>query len=152
MRIIFCGGDFAGSALPPPTVYGDKSLLSTRRRVPRDGSRVTWRGALSTEASMRLIFGRGGFTLFSAYNSPQAVMMTGLLGVPSGEPRASTALTTSMPSVTSPKTACLPSSHCVSTVVTKNCEPCVSGPELAIESSPGLVCLMEKSSSANLPP
>ena len=79
-------------------------------------------------------------------------MMTGLLGVPSGVPRASTALTTSMPSVTSPKTACLPSSHCVSAVVTKNCEPCVSGPELAMESSPGLVCLIEKPSSANLPP
>ena len=59
----------------------------------------------------------------SPYNSPQAVMMTGLLGVPSGVPSASTALTTSIPLVTSPKTACLPSSHCVSTVVTKNCEP-----------------------------
>ena len=45
--------------------------------------------------------------------------------------------TTSMPSVTSPNTVCLPSSHGAAAVVTmKNCEPLVSGPALAIASAP----------------
>ena len=50
-------------------------------------------------------------------------------------------VTTSMPLVTLPKTQCLPSSHAVCTVHRKNCEPLVLGPALAIESTPGPVCL-----------
>jgi len=45
--------------------------------------------------------------------------------------------TFSIPSMTSPKTAWLPSSQGVGTVVRKNCEPPVFGPALAIENSPG---------------
>jgi hypothetical protein len=42
-----------------------------------------------------------------------------------------------MPSRTSPKTVCLPSSHGAASVVTmKNCEPFVFGPALAIASAP----------------
>jgi len=77
----------------------------------------------------------------------------------------------SIPSTTSPKTTyekkkpiinkklyylrystCLPSSHDVTTVVTKNCEPLVFGPALAIERRPGFVCLSLKFSSANFSP
>ena len=43
------------------------------------------------------------------------------LVLPLCEPRASTALTTSWPLTTSPKTTCLPSSHEVTMVVMKNC-------------------------------
>src|SRR3712207_8472158 len=49
--------------------------------------------------------------------------------------------TTSIPSTTSPKTACRSSSHGVATCVIKNCEPPVFWPRLAIESTPGLPCL-----------
>ena len=72
--------------------------------------------------------------------------------LPLGEPSASTFVTTSMPSVTSPKTTCLPSSHGVSTVQMKNCEPFVFGPAFAIESTPAPVCVNLKFSSANVRP
>lgn len=60
--------------------------------------------------------------------------------------------TTSMPSMTLPKTTWRPSSHAVLTVVMKNWEPFVSGPALAMERIPGSVCLSPKPSSANLEP
>src|SRR6185436_1534382 len=44
--------------------------------------------------------------------------------------------TTSWPLITRPKTVCFPFSHSVGRWVRKNCEPFVSGPELAIESEP----------------
>ncbi len=45
--------------------------------------------------------------------------------------------TTSMPSLTSPNTVCLPSSHGASfTVTMKNCDPLVLGPAFAIASAP----------------
>merc|ERR1712137_590168 len=50
-------------------------------------------------------------------------MTTGLAVLPLWEPTASIFFTTSMPSVTLPKTTCLPSSHAVFTVHKKNCEP-----------------------------
>src|SRR4051812_16826789 len=60
-------------------------------------------------------------------------------------------LTTSMPSVTSPKTLCLSSSHGVGTSVMKNCPPLVFGPELAIDRMPALLCRrFGLNSSANL--
>ena len=46
-----------------------------------------------------------------------------------------------------PKTTCAPSSHEVTTVVMKNCEPFVFFPAFAIESRPGFVCLILKFSS-----
>ena len=79
-------------------------------------------------------------------------MTTGLAVLPDWEPTASMALTTSMPLVTVPKTTCLPSSQSVLTVQRKNCEPFVPGPALAIERTPGPVCLSWKFSSANLAP
>ena len=107
-------------------------------------------------------------------------MTTFLLGVPLCEPIASTALTTSMPSITWPKTTCLPSSHEVLTVQRKNLraarrsrgqtasvgsaggrrsglgashwEPFVPGPALAMDRMPGPVCLSLKFSSSNLAP
>ena len=42
--------------------------------------------------------------------------------------------------------------HAVVAVHRKNCEPFVLGPALAIESTPGPVCLSVKFSSANLEP
>ena len=49
----------------------------------------------------------------------------------------SIASTFSMPSTTSPKTVCLPSSQSADGVVTmKNCEPFVFGPAFAIASAP----------------
>jgi hypothetical protein len=44
------------------------------------------------------------------YTTPDAVMVTLVLGLPLSEPCASTARTMSMPWMTSPKTTCLPSS------------------------------------------
>lgn len=35
-----------------------------------------------------------------------------------------------------PKIVCFPSSHCVGANVIKNCDPLVSGPELAIDTTP----------------
>jgi hypothetical protein len=57
-----------------------------------------------------------------------------------------------MPSTTSPKTTCLPSSQPVTTVVMKNWEPLVSGPELAMLRRPGRECVSLKFSSGNLAP
>ena len=49
----------------------------------------------------------------------------------------SIASTLSIPSVTWPKTVCLPSSQGAASAVTmKNCEPLVSGPAFAIASAP----------------
>lgn len=73
--------------------------------------------------------------------------MTFAFGLPLSVPMASTALTTSIPSMTSPNTVCFPSSHGVVTVVMKNCDPFVLGPALAMDSKPGLVCLRTKFSS-----
>mmetsp|Transcript_18531 Transcript_18531/g.37481 ORF Transcript_18531/g.37481 Transcript_18531/m.37481 type:complete len:241 (-) Transcript_18531:620-1342(-) len=87
----------------------------------------------------------------SAAISPHAEMTTFLEVVPLELPSASIALTTSMPMTTLPKTTCFPSSHVVFAVHRKNCEPFVPGPALAIESTPGPVCLSVKFSSANLP-
>lgn len=89
--------------------------------------------------------------------------------VPLAEPKDSILETSSMPSRTSPKTTCLPSSHGVWTVVMKNWEPLAEeacqrrmaprreryllpGPALAMERRPGLVCFRVKFSSANLAP
>ena len=56
---------------------------------------------------------------------------------------------TSMPSVTSPKTVCLPSSHGAASIVTmKNCDPFVFGPALAIASLPrSTLCSLISSSN-----
>lgn len=51
---------------------------------------------------------------------PQSVISTFFEVLPEPEPSASMALTTFMPSLTSPNTTCLPSSQLVTTVVTKN--------------------------------
>jgi len=53
---------------------------------------------------------------------PDEVMVTLDFGRPLSEPVFSIALTTSIPSTTSPNTTCLPSSHGVGHVVTKNYE------------------------------
>ena len=97
-------------------------------------------------------------------------IVTLALGAPDCEPKPSIFLTNSMPSTTSPKTTykknkffkedfigeiiitCLPSSHDVTTVVIKNCEPFVFGPALAIDKRPGFECLSLKFSSANFSP
>ena len=52
-----------------------------------------------------------------------------------------------------PNTVCLPSSHGVTTVVMKNCEPLVPGPELAMDTVPALSCRSVLTiSSSNSPP
>merc|ERR1712130_890034 len=51
-----------------------------------------------------------------------------------------------------PKTTCLPSSHWVLAVQRKNWDPLVLGPALAMERTPGPVCLRVKFSSSNLLP
>ena len=79
-----------------------------------------------------------------------AAAWLGRRGSTNHAPWASICHTTSMPPSTRPKTTCLPSSHGVSWVVMKNCEPLVSGPALAIESVPAPPCLIAKLSSANL--
>merc|ERR1719336_849003 len=83
---------------------------------------------------------------------PQSAITTGLDVLPDCEPTASIFFTTSMPSVTLPKTTCLPSSQAVFTVQRKNCEPLVLGPALAMERMPGPVCFRVKFSSANFAP
>lgn len=72
--------------------------------------------------------------------------------LPELEPYDSIFLTRSAPSTTSPKTTCLPSSHEVTTVVTKNWEPLVLGPALAIDNRLGRSWRNLKFSSANLLP
>ena len=53
--------------------------------------------------------------------TPEDVIITFRFGAPESVPTASTALTTSMPSTTSPNTTCISSSHPVTCVVMKNC-------------------------------
>merc|ERR1719440_68474 len=61
--------------------------------------------------------------------------------------------TTSIPWRTRPKTVCLLSSHGQGTVVTKNCDPLVLGPALAIDNVKGLSCFKDLwNSSSNSPP
>merc|ERR1740117_563010 len=84
--------------------------------------------------------------------SPESLMTTSLEVEPDCDPTFSTAFTTSIPSEIRPKTTCLPSSHDVLMVQMKNCEPLVFGPALAMERSPGPVCLSLKFSSANFSP
>lgn len=79
--------------------------------------------------------------------TPELAIMTFFFGVPDAEPAASMVFTRSMPSTTSPNTTCLPSSHAVGTVVTKNWLPLVLRPALAMDSRPGFVCLIWKFSS-----
>ena len=79
-----------------------------------------------------------------------AAAWLGWRGSTNHAPWASICHTTSMPPSTRPKTTWWPSSHGVSWVVMKNCEPLVSGPALAIESVPAPPCLIAKLSSANL--
>jgi hypothetical protein len=65
-------------------------------------------------------------------------MTTSFLVVPWGLlPTFSIFRTTSIPSMTEPKTTCLPSSHCVFSVQRKNWLPLVAGPALAMERIPG---------------
>ena len=60
--------------------------------------------------------------ILAAYDTtPQDVITTLLFGAPDSEPTASMVLTTFIPSITSPNTTCLSSSHEVTTVVMKNC-------------------------------
>jgi hypothetical protein len=66
---------------------------------------------------------------------------------PLRDPTFSTASMTSLPVFTRPKTTCLPSRWEVIAVVTKNCEPCVLRPALAIESKYFSVCAKLKFSS-----
>lgn len=59
--------------------------------------------------------------------TPDLAMATRALGVPERVPSPSILLTRSIPSITSPKTTCLPSSHGVAIVVMKNWEPFLEG-------------------------
>lgn len=110
----------------------------------------------------------------NVYSTPAPVMVGGFLYliVPELLPAASIALTTlydsTSPSGTWPKTTCLPSSHEVTVVVTKNCDPLlrhvsailcghprcthVLGPALAMDRRKGFWCLSLKFSSANFSP
>src|SRR4051812_23516023 len=83
---------------------------------------------------------------------PQSSITIFAVGFPLLVPRASIFFTRSDPSLTSPKTTCLPSSQLVTTVVMKNCEPFVFGPALAIDRRNGRSCLSWKFSSLNLLP
>lgn len=68
---------------------------------------------------------------FLSGSSPAFLMVT-FEGAPEGVPCASISLTTSIPSRTSPKTTCLPSSHEVMTVVIKNCFVLIVGGERGV--------------------
>ena len=81
-----------------------------------------------------------GHTMKSDQSWPQLSITILPFGVPLLEPSPSIFFTISEPSVTSPKTTCLPSSQAVTTVVMKNCDPLVFGPALAIDSRNGLLC------------
>ncbi len=98
--------------------------------------------------------------------TPERTISIRFEGLPPRLPRDSIVLTTSIPSETSPKTTCRPSSwigyhsvasrksqgkptHAVSTVVMKNWEPFECGPALAIDRRPGFECLRRKFSSRN---
>merc|ERR1711935_985920 len=99
-----------------------------------------------------LVGGTGTGSQEPVYICPQSATMIFLEVLPDWEPKDSTFFTTSMPSTTCPKTTCLPSSHWVLAVQRKNCEPLVLGPALAMERTPGPVCLRVKFSSSNLLP
>ena len=81
--------------------------------------------------------------------SPQSLMMTCCFGR-SFAPRGTSAssITESMPSITRPKTTCLPSSQGAGLKVMKNCELLVFLPQLAIDRSPRAECLMAKPPSS----
>ena len=68
-------------------------------------------------------------------NSPLRMIVTARIRSP-----FSMALTTFIPSTTSPKTECLLSRCAVGTCVIKNWLPFVLAPALAIERIPGLLC------------
>ena len=87
------------------------------------------------------------------YKMPERTMTTSFFGLsPLPVGVLSTFLTTSNPSRTFPKTTCRPVNHGVAAVVTKNCDPFVFGPALAMDKIPGPVCLSVKFSSSNLFP
>ena len=79
-------------------------------------------------------------------------MVTCALGFPSGVPLASIALTTSWPLSTSPNTTCFPSRCGHSATVTKNWDPFVFGPALAMESRNGRSWSIPNASSSNFSP
>eukprot|EP00237_Pycnococcus_provasolii_P014941 CAMPEP_0205947938 /NCGR_PEP_ID=MMETSP1459-20131121/320_1 /ASSEMBLY_ACC=CAM_ASM_001120 /TAXON_ID=41880 /ORGANISM="Pycnococcus provasolii, Strain RCC931" /LENGTH=187 /DNA_ID=CAMNT_0053319097 /DNA_START=27 /DNA_END=591 /DNA_ORIENTATION=- len=89
---------------------------------------------------------------FSEGSSPHALIMTSKLGSPDLDPHASIARTTFMPSMTCPKTVCLPSSHGVASVHMKNWLPFVFGPAFAMDRIPDPVCFKVKFSSSNVRP
>ena len=79
-------------------------------------------------------------------------MATCARGFPSGVPFSSIFRTTSSPSSTSPNTTCLLSRCGATAVVTKNCDPFVSGPLLAMDNRNGRSCGIPNASSANVAP
>lgn len=100
--------------------------------------------------------------MHTGYISPHSEMVTFIFGLVSALEMVAYLLfgpvgtfsilrTVNMPSVTRPKTVCLPSKNSAGAVVMKNWQPFVPGPEFAwskfgmtgptIDSSPGLVCL-----------
>lgn len=94
-----------------------------------------------------------------AYSVPLLTMVGGpslFLIAPLLEPQSSMLLITPIDAVspfgTPPKTTWRPSSQEVTTVVTKNCEPLVFGPALAMERRNGLLWVSLKFSSANFSP
>ena len=72
--------------------------------------------------------------------------------LPDFDPNFSIFCTTFKPLITFPNTTCLLSSQSVLSVVMKNWEPLVLGPELAILRVLGPVCLNWKFSLANFEP
>ena len=74
------------------------------------------------------------------------------IGIPLSVPYISKAFSTFIPFFTSPNTTWCPSSHGQGTVVIKNCDPFVFGPQFAMESNPGPVCFSVKFSSAKRSP
>jgi len=59
-------------------------------------------------------------------------------------------LTTSMPFLTLPNTACFPSSQGVASRVIKNCEPPVLGPALAMDNIPSELCFKSLLNSSSI--
>eukprot|EP00241_Pyramimonas_parkeae_P008104 CAMPEP_0114226660 /NCGR_PEP_ID=MMETSP0058-20121206/1355_1 /TAXON_ID=36894 /ORGANISM="Pyramimonas parkeae, CCMP726" /LENGTH=148 /DNA_ID=CAMNT_0001337409 /DNA_START=481 /DNA_END=927 /DNA_ORIENTATION=- len=84
--------------------------------------------------------------------SPHRSITTGWMVSPSFLPVFSICLKTSIPETSLPKTTCLPLSEGARSKVTKNCEPLVWGPALAMLSSPGPEWECLKLSSAKSPP
>ena len=74
------------------------------------------------------------------------------IGIPLSEPYISRVFRTFMPFFTSPNTTWCPSSQGQGTVVIKNWEPLVLGPQFAIDNRPGPVCFRVKFSSAKRSP